>query len=78
MPEQDHLVTNRDLRQRLTDLIGQLPTEQQHVLTLAYFDDLSHRRIATVTGIPLGTVKMRLELGINKLARKSGHLREDL
>ena len=34
---------------------------------LAFYEGLSQREIARKTGIPLGTVKTRLELGVKKL-----------
>ncbi len=47
--------------------IGDLPEEQRQVLALAYFEGYSHQQIATALGEPLGTVKTRLRLAIQKL-----------
>lgn len=47
--------------------IAQLPQEQQQVLALAYFEEYSHQQIADQLGEPLGTVKTRLRLAIQKL-----------
>lgn len=44
-----------------------LPPEQRQALVLAYFGDLSHRTIAETLGWPLGTVKKRISLGMDKL-----------
>lgn len=44
-----------------------LPGEQREVLELGYFEGLSATEIATRVGIPVGTVKSRMRLGINKL-----------
>jgi RNA polymerase sigma-70 factor (ECF subfamily) len=48
-------------------LIAALPAAQIAVVRMAFYRGLSHREIARETGIPLGTVKTRLELGVKKL-----------
>jgi len=44
-----------------------VPEEQRIVIELAYFEGLTHVEIAERLGIPLGTVKSRLRLGLQKL-----------
>ena len=44
-----------------------LPSEQRRVLLLAYFGGLSQSTIAKHLGWPLGTVKKRIRLGMQKL-----------
>ena len=46
-----------------------LPAEQQRVLTLAYFGGYTHTEIAELLELPVGTVKGRLRLGLEKLRR---------
>ncbi len=53
--------------QQLRMLIEQLPPEQREVVELAYFGGLTHRELAEHLNLPLGTVKSRLRLGLNKL-----------
>jgi RNA polymerase sigma-70 factor, ECF subfamily len=48
-------------------LLAQLPVAQREALQLAYFRGLSQREIAAKTGIPLGTIKTRLELAVRKI-----------
>jgi RNA polymerase sigma-70 factor (ECF subfamily) len=53
--------------QLLHEFIGRLPNDQQEVIQMAYFHGLTHSEIADSTGLPLGTVKSRLRLGLQKL-----------
>lgn len=55
------------LRDQMRRALLTLPPEQRHVLELAYFGGLTHREIAERTGEPLGTIKTRLRLGLQKL-----------
>lgn len=47
--------------------LGELPTEQRQAISMAYFGGLSHSEIASRTGLPLGTVKSRVRLGIQRM-----------
>ena len=47
--------------------IGDLPDEQSRVIQLAYFGGFSHSQIAEMLEMPIGTVKGRMRLGLDKL-----------
>jgi RNA polymerase sigma-70 factor (ECF subfamily) len=47
--------------------VGELPPEQRRCIELAFFDGLTHTQIAERLQAPLGTVKSRILLGMNKL-----------
>lgn len=64
-----------DLRQFLKECMRGLPQLQREALELAFFKGLSHREIAAATHAPLGTVKTRLELGLQKLTHALRPLR---
>ncbi len=49
------------------EALQQLPPAQREVLELAYFGGLTQREISEQLGIPLGTVKTRMRLGMLKL-----------
>ena len=44
-----------------------LPLEHAQLLELAYFSGFSHSELAERTGLPLGTVKTRLRVGLSRL-----------
>jgi RNA polymerase sigma-70 factor (ECF subfamily) len=55
--------------------LGELPGDQSKVIELAYFGGFSHSEIARMLGVPLGTVKGRMRLGLEKIR---GELAEGL
>jgi RNA polymerase sigma-70 factor (ECF subfamily) len=52
---------------RLVQALDALPPEQREALQLAFFSGLSHSEIAAHTAEPLGTIKTRIRLAIEKL-----------
>jgi RNA polymerase sigma-70 factor, ECF subfamily len=54
-------------RDRVREALNTLPQEQLKILELAYFSGYTHVEIADLLGLPLGTVKGRLRLGLKKL-----------
>lgn len=53
--------------QLLLDLMRQLPPDQAEAIELAFFQGLTHSQLAERLGLPLGTVKTRVRLGLQKL-----------
>jgi RNA polymerase sigma-70 factor (ECF subfamily) len=47
-----------------------LPEEQRRTIELAYFGGFSHSQIAELLDEPIGTVKGRMRLGLDKLRRQ--------
>ena len=56
----------------------ELPEEQREALELGYFGGLSQSEIAERTGLPLGTIKTRMRLAMQKLRGRLQVLREDV
>jgi RNA polymerase sigma-70 factor (ECF subfamily) len=71
----DEVFMLNDLRHFLKECMRILPRLQREALELAFFKGLSHREIAIATRAPLGTVKTRLELGLQKLTHALRPLR---
>src|SRR5258708_4441636 len=51
----------------IRSLLAQLPAEQAQVIELAFFQGMTHSTIAESLNLPLGTVKTRVRLGLQKL-----------
>jgi RNA polymerase sigma-70 factor (ECF subfamily) len=54
--------------ERVRAVVAQLPPAQREALKLAYFDGHTYRQVAEVLGIPEGTAKSRLRLGLQRIA----------
>jgi RNA polymerase sigma-70 factor (ECF subfamily) len=57
----------RDTAQRLRGALRQLPDDQARVIELAYYGGFSQAEIAQMLGIPIGTVKGRIRLALEKI-----------
>ncbi len=62
-------VARRDEARTVRAAIEQLPSEQSRVIELAYFGGFSHSQIADQLEMPIGTVKGRMRLGLDKLRK---------
>jgi len=57
----------REEAQTVRSAMDQLPAEQLKVVELAYFGGFTHSQIAEMLGMPLGTVKGRMRLALDKM-----------
>jgi RNA polymerase sigma-70 factor, ECF subfamily len=53
--------------EQVREALKTLPPEQLKILELAYFSGYTHVEIAKLLGLPLGTVKGRMRLGLKKV-----------
>jgi len=65
--ETEDTVLASDRAWTVRSMLQRVPPEQARVITLAYFDGLTHPQIARLTGLAPGTVKGRIRLGVAKL-----------
>jgi RNA polymerase sigma-70 factor (ECF subfamily) len=65
----------RETAGEIRGAVGELPGEQAKVIELAYFGGFSQSEISRMLGVPLGTVKGRMRLGLEKIR---GELAEGL
>jgi RNA polymerase sigma-70 factor (ECF subfamily) len=65
----------RETAREVRGALGELPGEQSKVIELAYFGGFSQSEIAEMLSLPLGTVKGRMRLGLEKIR---GRLAEGL
>jgi RNA polymerase sigma-70 factor, ECF subfamily len=63
------LVSAQAEGREIRDGVAALPEAQRRTLELAYFGGLTHVEIALRMGVPLGTVKGRMRIGLERLRR---------
>ena len=70
----DFAINSSELDQRVREALKVLPAEQARVIELSFFEEQPHAAIARTLGIPLGTVKSRARLALNRLRELLGDL----
>jgi len=63
----DQLVDAREEAREIKEALDVLPAEQSKVIELAYYGGFTHVEIAEMLDIPIGTVKGRMRLGLQKM-----------
>ncbi len=66
-PDQADVLSLQQESEALRRAIVKLPDAQRELIERAYFGDLSHSEIAAETGLPLGTIKSRIRLALERL-----------
>lgn len=66
-PDQAEVLEAQEETDRLGRALASLPEKQRALIERAYYGDLSHSEIAAETGLPLGTIKSRIRLALDKL-----------
>lgn len=65
----------REVAREVRGALSDLPGDQSRVIELAYFGGFSHSEIAEMLSMPLGTVKGRMRLGLEKMRGRIAELR---
>jgi RNA polymerase sigma-70 factor, ECF subfamily len=65
----------REVARGVRGALDELPDDQSKVIELAYFGGFSHSEIAGMLNMPLGTVKGRMRLGLEKMRGRIAELR---
>ena len=66
-PDQEEMVGLQQESEKLGQAIAELPEKQRVLVERAYFKEMSHNEIAEATGLPLGTIKSRIRLALERL-----------
>jgi RNA polymerase sigma-70 factor (ECF subfamily) len=69
-PEQDEVMVIQQETRKLGEALADLPDKQKDLILKAYYGELSHSEIAEQTGLPLGTIKSRIRLALERLRRQ--------
>ena len=66
-PDQDDVIVLQQETELLGRAMAELPAAQRELIERAYFGELTHSEIAAETGLPLGTIKSRIRLALERL-----------
>ncbi len=66
-PDQAEAIGLQQETEQLGQALATLPEAQRKLIERAYFGELSHSEIAAETGLPLGTIKSRIRLALDRL-----------
>jgi len=66
-PDQEDALTLQQESAQLAEALKTLPEAQRTMIERAYYNDLTHTEIADATGLPLGTIKSRIRLALERL-----------
>jgi RNA polymerase sigma factor (sigma-70 family) len=68
----ERVLSERQRARAVNLALGDLPAEQARIVRLSFFEDRPHGEIAEELGIPLGTVKSRLRLAMQRFRKALG------
>lgn len=66
-PDQEDVLALQQESEKLGVALAELPEKQRDLIIRAYYGELTHSEIADATGLPLGTIKSRIRLALDRL-----------
>lgn len=66
-PDQEEVIALQQESAQLGEALAALPEKQKDLIVRAYYGELTHSEIAEQTGLPLGTIKSRIRLALDRL-----------
>lgn len=75
-PDAGHVLALEQEAARLKQALSRLKPEQREMIEKAYLGELTHQQIRQQTGLPLGTIKSRIRLGLDRLRHELKSIRE--
>ncbi len=75
-PDATQIVAIEQETGQLRAALAKLRPEQREVIEKAYLGELTHQEISNQTGLPLGTIKSRIRLGLQRLRHELKDLSE--
>jgi RNA polymerase sigma-70 factor (ECF subfamily) len=74
-PDPSHILAVEQEAAELRQALARLKPDQREVVEKAYLGELTHQEISASTGLPLGTIKSRIRLGLDRLRHELKDLR---
>jgi RNA polymerase sigma factor (sigma-70 family) len=66
----DEMASNADTSRQIRQALDSLPSDQRIPIERMYYEGLTQQEIAEILSVPIGTVKSRIRLGMEKLRRQ--------
>ena len=74
-PDASRILATEEEAGLLRRALAELKPEQREMIEKAYLGELTHQEISVQTGLPLGTIKSRIRLGLERLRRELKDIR---
>lgn len=75
-PDSNQILGLEQEAKQLRQALASLSYEQREIIEKAYLGELTHQEISVQTGLPLGTIKSRIRLGLERLRHELKDLKQ--